>query len=281
LDSLDYLESEDNPLVWEVALSGLMRINHAMALAVPTHQVFKFRITSLLGNFLKSRDLDWTDHPNDNFIANSQRGTIRLYAGKFGHNDTIAKADDLFWNRTGKTYPVDLRQAVYYLAVSNGGVDAYFEILRLYKAAPSAAEQTKCLYALAGARDPALVTNTLHMILDATVIRKQDGPRLLHRLAADSISNAYLAWDFIKDHSGEFKARYGRSHFEIAELVESVASQFLTETKLHEVQEFFNSRIDSTAHMSLKQALETVQTNIEWIKRNAAELDAYFQHLYF
>lgn len=68
--------------------------------------------------------------------------------------------------------------------------------------------------------------------LQADIIRKQDGVRLLNYVASNSLFNAYLAWDFVKENFEEFQLRYGRSHSEIAEVVNSIASRFLTEIKL-------------------------------------------------
>lgn len=146
-------------------------------------------------------------------------GLLLHYAGLFGHAGVEERALQLF--QVPAAVPVDVRQAVYYIGVARGDADAYLHILRLYNTTNVAAEQAKCLIALSGTQDPALVSYTLRLILDvrldytrvvltskqATVIRPQDGGRLMRYLASTSVGNAYLVWDFFKANFNEFQSR--------------------------------------------------------------------------
>ena len=84
-----------------------------------------------------------------------------------------------------------------------------------------------------------------------------------------------MAWEFVKDHWGEFVRRYGDGLFALSGLV-SFTSRFNTQEKLADVEAFFKDHEAPGAERAIRQALEVVRLNIAWLARNRAELSAWF-----
>ena len=168
--------------------------------------------------------------------------------------------------------PPDLRGVVFSLAAQAGDAATYDALWDLEARSPLQEEQIRLLLALARFRQPELLQRTLESSLTPRV-RSQDTITVVAAVAAN-LRGRDLAWEFVKENWGEFDRRYGSGGFGLMRLV-SICGNFNTAERQADVESFFAAHPAPAAERTIRQALERVQLNINWLENNRADLSAW------
>ncbi|PKI72070.1 hypothetical protein CRG98_007527 [Punica granatum] len=169
------------------------------------------------------------------------RGQILTALIVFGHEETQKEGRSRFYafleNRSTPLLPPDTRRAAYVAvmqAVNSSDRSGYESLLRVYRETDLSEEKTRVLGSLASCRDPNIVLEVLNFLLSPEV-RSQDA------LCGLSVcrEGRETAWTWLKFSSFE---------------------------RAKEVEEFFSTRTKPTMARTLKQSIERVQINAQWVQ---------------
>jgi puromycin-sensitive aminopeptidase len=83
-----------------------------------------------------------------------------------------------------------------------------------------------------------------------------------------------LAWQYVKENWSTIYSRYS-SGFLITRLCKSVAENFATQADYDDVERFFKANPVPAAQRSIQQALESIQVNSAWLRRDEKSLTNY------
>jgi aminopeptidase N len=272
LKLLPYLKDENTFIIWDAVFTHLGRINGLIA-KEPIHASYQRMIIDLIKE--KYDSLGWNKKEADTNDDIKLRTLILAVATGYELEDAVEKADELFWNAVesgSNTIEPDNRQTVYKTVVAHGGEAAYNEVLRRFlDNSTDFQEASRLMYALAWARDPALLKNTLELTLSPS-IRSQDAVYVIREVARNPYGQD-LAWEFSREYYSLIVKRAGQRTVS-ARLITGVTNRFTTKTKYEEVKAFFTER-DNTQYLT--DSLETILTNEQFLRSSYSDLQEYLQ----
>ncbi|PIA42940.1 hypothetical protein AQUCO_02000413v1 [Aquilegia coerulea] len=117
-----------------------------------------------------------------------------------------------------------------------------------------------CQGSLTSCPDADIVLEALNFLLSSEV-RSQDA---VYGLGV-SREGREIAWRWLKDKWDHIMKIYGSGYL-LTRFVSAVVSPFSSEEKAAEVEEFFASRAKPSIARTLKQSLERVHINANWVK---------------
>ena len=110
------------------------------------------------------------------------------------------------------------------------------------------------------------------MIAEDSEIRKQDASSALRSVCRNRIGRD-IAWDWLRSEYDRIRTYFGANAGTggpIEDMVTTIASDFNTELKLNELEDFYNQHIDDfgVENREIKKAIQTAKANINWMKMN-------------
>jgi aminopeptidase N len=102
------------------------------------------------------------------------------------------------------------------------------------------------------------------------VIRKQDGTKVISSIANNRIGRD-MTWDWLRSNWDQISSYFDTAiSSSVGKIVSSIASDFNTELKLKELEEFYETNKDHlrTARKDTKIAINWVKVNIAWMENN-------------
>ncbi len=217
----------------------------------------------------------WEARPGEGHLDALLRSTVLTQLGRYEDDDALERAGSLFagyLEDTGSVRP-DLRGVVWSLAAQRGDRSTYDALWDLQKRTTLEEEKVRLLVALTNFEERELLAETLERSLSDEV-RLHDTILVVVRLGGNRLGRD-MAWEFVKDHWGEFVHRYGDGLFALSGLV-GFTARFNTEEKLADVEGFFKDHEAPGAERAIRQATEVIRLNIAWLARNRTELAAWF-----
>ncbi|KAK8697108.1 hypothetical protein V6N13_113265 [Hibiscus sabdariffa] len=210
--------------------------------------------------------LGWDAKQGESHLDAMLRGEILTALAVFGHKETLNEASrrfDAFLNdRNTPLLPPDIRKATYVAvmqAVTSSSRIGFESLLRVYRETDLSQEKIRILGSLSSCPDPAIVLEVLKFSLSPEV-RSQDA---IYGLRV-SKEGREVAWTWLKDNWDYIVKTFGG--FLISRFVSEVVSPFASFEKVKEVEEFFASRETPAIARTLKQSIERVNINANWVK---------------
>ncbi|KAK7311962.1 hypothetical protein RJT34_10461 [Clitoria ternatea] len=242
------------------------KINHIAADAVPDLLDYFKQFFINLFQYSAER-LGWDPKPGESHLDAMLRGEILSALAVFGHDFTLNEANKRFQtflvDRNTVLLPPDIRKATYVAVMQQATKSnqlAYDSLLKVYRETDLSQEKTRILGSLASSHDPDLILESLNFMLSSEV-RSQDAVFGL----AVSREGQDVAWAWLKTNWEHLKKTYG-SGFLITRFVKAVVSPFASFEKAKEVEEFFATHPMPSIARTLKQSLERVNINANWVQ---------------
>ncbi|KAF8401039.1 hypothetical protein HHK36_014342 [Tetracentron sinense] len=211
--------------------------------------------------------LGWEPRQGESHLDAMLRGELLTALAVFGHDITQKEAIRRFQafldDRNTALLPPDTRKAAYVAVmqtVSTSNRWGYESLLRVYRETDLSQEKGRILSSLASCTDPDIVLEVLNFLLSSEV-RSQDAVFGL----AVSREGRETAWGWLKDNWDHISKTWG-SGFLITRFISAIVSQFSSYEKAVEVEEFFASRIKPSIARTLKQSMERVHINANWVQ---------------
>ncbi|XP_010288118.1 PREDICTED: leucyl-cystinyl aminopeptidase-like, partial [Phaethon lepturus] len=228
------------------------------------------RIEYLLGDKIDQQR--WTD---DGTLSERElRSTLLAFACTHDMRNCRTTATEMFekWMKSNGTMslPSDVMKAVFGAGAKSS--DGWEFLLKMYSSSISEAEKSKMIEALASTEDVRKMIWLMQNSLEGEVIRAQE---LSHIIAtvSQSLPGYLLAWDFVKENWEKLTQKFHLGSYTIQNIISWSTSQFATKAHLLEVKSFFESKSEESSQLRcVKEAIDTIQLNIQWMERNLAKL---------
>ncbi|TMX01154.1 hypothetical protein EJD97_025047 [Solanum chilense] len=211
--------------------------------------------------------LGWDPKEGESHLDAMLRGELLNALASFGHDETINEAVRRFRifldDRNTAVLPPDLRKAVYVAVmqrVNKSDRSGFESLLRIYRETDLSQEKTRILGSLASCRDPEIVLEVLNFLL-CSEVRSQD---CVYGLAV-SFEGRETAWNWLKEKWDHIHKTFG-SGFLLTRFISATVSPFSSYEKAKEVEEFFASRTKPYIARTLKQSIERVHINANWVQ---------------
>lgn len=211
--------------------------------------------------------LGWDPKEGEGHLDAMLRGELLTALATFGHDGTQKEANRRFnaflEDRNTPLLPPDIRKAAYVAVmqnVSTSNRSSFEALLKVYRETDLSQEKTRILGSLASSRDCDIILEVLNFSLSSEV-RSQDAVFGL----AVSREGRETAWKWLQYNWDRIVETYG-SGFMITRFVSAVVSPFSSNEKVNEVEAFFATRGRPSIARTLKQSIERVKINAQWVQ---------------
>src|SRR3989344_611868 len=213
----------------------------------------------------------WVPKKNESHTDTLLRPLALYSFGLAGDAATIRKANELFRKiqKGGAHVNPDIRGVVYGLVAEHGGAKEYAWFMWRHREEHLHEEKNRLLRALARFHDPKLLVRTLDYGFSKHV-RAQDTPMVVSTVGANH-KGTELAWRYVKAHWGEILSRYGAGGHALPHFIRPVG-RFTTKEKADDVRRFFRAHKAPGAERAVKQTIERIESNLDWLKRDGAQI---------
>ncbi|KAM4129174.1 hypothetical protein ACJW30_01G002200 [Castanea mollissima] len=226
--------------------------------------VKQFFITLFLRSAMK---LGWEPKKGESHLDAMLRGEVWTALAVFGYDPTLKEASRRFHafldDRNTPLLHPDIRKAVYVAVmrrVSSSNRFGFESLLRVYRETDLNQEKTRVLSSLTSSPDPSIILEALNFLLSSEV-RTQDAVLGL----AVSREGRETAWAWLKDNWEHISKTWGSGYL-ITHFVNSIVSPFASFEKANEIEEFFANRAEPKIARTLKQSIEQVHINANWVQ---------------
>lgn len=275
VDTLKLLQAyaaEDSAMVWGIIADGLGSIRLVMN-DDAVREGLKPLVRQL--TFKQLSRLGWEEQATDSHFDRLLRPTI-LGLASFGEEPSVVtearrRFDDM--KRPEDIHP-DLRGVVYGTIARTGQAADFDRMLALHNSAANSEERVTLAGALTGFEQPALIARALEQIT-SSYVRLQDAPYWI----AYSFLNRHArrpTWDWLITHWDWLIKNLG-SDLSFFRLPIYAGRGFSDEDFLPEFTLFFESHMSPAFERPVKQAIETIQLQAAWKKRDMAAIINYLK----
>ncbi|KAI9393365.1 hypothetical protein POPTR_006G224500v4 [Populus trichocarpa] len=253
-----------------IVLSNLINISSKVGrIAADATPDLKDDINQFFINLLQfsAEKLGWDPKQGESHLDAMLRGEVLTALAYFRHDLTLDEASRRFHafleDRNTPLLPPDIRKAAYVAVmqrVSTSNRSDYDSLLQVYRETDLSQEKTRILGSIASCPDPNIILEALNFLLTSEV-RSQDAVFGL----AVSKEGRETAWAWLKDKWDHITNTWG-SGFLLTRFVSMIVSPFASFEKAKEVEEFFASRTKPAISRTLKQSIERVHINANWVQ---------------
>ncbi|CAJ0950368.1 unnamed protein product [Ranitomeya imitator] len=201
-----------------------------------------------------------------------RRSLLLDLACTYGDATCISTATELFntWRTNGTRLPTAVTKIVFKVGALTD--DGWGFLYQMYSTSPSEAEKIKMLEGLACTENGKQLQWLMYASLHGDGIKSQDFPIVI-RLISKNVPGFLLAWNFVKQNWNVITQKFVPGSFPIQSIVAKTTAHFGTEVYLNEVIHFFNSTEGKSREMwCVKEAIETIKLNVQWINKNRDNL---------
>lgn len=288
LDSTKYLKSERDFLPWDTVLTSFGYIDE-MLQRTPLYGQWQDYVADLIRPYYsRYKDSVYWTMP-DKSLA-STNGTAVAGAGDDNaleqynlvnaiswacqvDQHCVSKSKSLFrrWKEGGQNNinPV-VRFTVYCTAVENGNKDDWDFLWRAYEKEQNSSERDRILKSLSCSREIWILSRYLEWTFNKSKpIRRQDGSFIFRMIAKNNYGRD-IAFNFVRERWTTIREHYGKTSFSLGALIRSLSYAMNTQIELNQLTSFYESvKSDvGTGKRSFQNAIEEVETNVQWRNRN-------------
>lgn len=271
LQLLDNYKLEDNNAVWDVMAGGLNSIRGIMD-DDQLREAMKPFVRQLIDAQYKR--LGWTAKPNEPYFDSLLRMTILGQASVSDHPEVVKKCLDMFAKMVqSEDIAPDQRGLVYTTNARHGDQKTFDKLLKLHNSTDLSEERTTLAAALTGFKQPELIKRSLDLIT-TDAVRLQD----VGYWVAYSFMNRHakhLTWQWMTKHWEWLEKSIG-SDLSFPRMPVYAARCFSDESFLKEFEDFFKPRISPALERAYNQAIETIQWQSAWKRRDLLAIQKFF-----
>ncbi|KAF3960164.1 hypothetical protein CMV_015100 [Castanea mollissima] len=224
----------------------------------------QFFITLFLRSAIK---IGWEPKKGESHLDAMLRGEVWTALAVFGYDPALKEGSRRFHafldDRNTPLLHPDIRKAAYVAVmrrVSSSNRFGFENLLRVYRETDLSQEKTRVLSSLASSPDPSIILEALNFLLSSEVCT-QDAVLGL----AVSREGRETAWTWLKDNWEHISKTWGSGYL-INRFVSSIVSPFASFEKANEIEEFFANHTESKIVRTLKQSIEQVHINANWVQ---------------
>ncbi|RWS09721.1 Puromycin-sensitive aminopeptidase-like protein [Dinothrombium tinctorium] len=269
LKFLEAFTDEDNYSVW-LSISDCLTELSTLLSHTDLNQVFNAYGRRLFSNVYER--IGWEQIENEHHSDALLRSVVIMKLILFEDAKLIEEAKSRFENHVNGTaiIPADLRTSVYGAVAKDCNNETFETLFKLYRMTDLQEEKMRIARALGLVNEPFYIEQVLKFSLTDEV-RSQDAVFWIAYVAANNHGRD-AAWQFVQDNHEELFSRY-ESSFLLTPLY--CTKDFASEEKAKEVERFFDENPTPAAARAVKQSLECIRHNAEWLSRDIAGIREY------
>ncbi|XP_078428131.1 aminopeptidase M1 [Wolffia australiana] len=217
---------------------------------------------------ISAKKMGWEPKSGESHLDAMLRGELLAVLAMLGHDSTRDEALKRFFafmeDRSSPSLPPDTRKAAYVVVMRNAdriNRSGYESLLKVYRETDLSQEKTRILSSLSSCPDPEMILEVLNFLL-STEVRSQD---VIFGLAGVSSEGREIAWQWLKDNWEHISKTWGYG-FLIGRFISCTVSPFSSEEMAKEVTEFFATRSKPAIARTLKQSIERIGINANWVQ---------------
>lgn len=264
---------EDSTVVWDIIAGSTHSVRVVM-----NDDIVRAGLKPFVRELVQKQRarLGWEEQESDSHFDRLLRPTI---LGLAAYGEDPAVVGEALSRFAAMKLPEDVhpnvRGVVYGTVARKGGPADFNKMVAMHNSSTNSEERVTLAGALTGFHQPQLITRALNMIMSDEV-RLQDTSYWI----AYSFMNRYalpLAWQWLQDNWSWLEKNLG-SEPSFIRLPMYVSRGFSDAKFLPEFTAFFEKNMSSPAFdRHVKQAIETIQWQSDWRKRDLAKLQDYFK----
>lgn len=281
---INYLHQEVEYIPWKSALSNLNTLNRILK-RTPLYGVFRSYIQFILEPIYNRLDIFNEKRISSTRLdATKQLVQISAWSCKFDVGDCTERSVALFakWMSvedpdTNNPIPRDLRPVVYCAAMRNGKEAEWHFLWDRYKKSNVGSEKVMLITSLACTRQVWLLERYLQWSLNSTSgVRRQDITIVFGSVAKGDVGY-HLAKAFFLENVDEIFNYLSPDTSRLSRYLKPLAEQMSSTRELQELKDLIDTKrsVFEKATQGVKQALETVEVNLQWKSRNYQEMARY------
>ncbi|XP_050088228.1 glutamyl aminopeptidase isoform X2 [Anopheles aquasalis] len=267
LELTRYLTDEEEYVPWSAIASKLKTIRNLLYNYISYDHITQYT-RELVSKVVQT--VAW-DPQEDAHMKNLLRTTVLDLACTVGHPDCLREAGERFqkWLTGNEVIHPDIRSIVYTYGIQSGvSVADWEKVLKRYEEESDANEKTKLMAALTAYPDQRVMRRMLDLSWDPKVVRTQDQLSCIQSIAANR-HGEQVAWEHVRENWERLVERFTIGERNLGRMIPSITGRFTTQARLMELQDFFARYPEAGAGVAARaQALENIQNNISWLKRN-------------
>lgn len=172
----------------------------------------------------------------------------------------------------------DIRGIVYSSGMKVAGTEEIWnKVFKIFTKENDPNEKTKLMSSLTAAQDFVILKQFLELASSGEkYVRSQDYFHFLSSLASNRKYGESLVWDYVRSNWQNLVDRFGLGEPYLGKMIPQVTSRFAKEIRLQEMKDFFAKYPDAGAGANSRlQALENIENNIKWLKKNKESIGAF------
>ncbi|NXN79471.1 AMPE aminopeptidase, partial [Bombycilla garrulus] len=278
LELTQYLRNETDYLPWNRAISSVTYLANMLEDDNDVYPLFQSYFRNLVKPIVDQ--LRWED--SGQHLQRLLRASVLDFACSMNDAESLNNASELFnrWLQGESLYfsiAANLRLLVYRYGMQNSGNETSWNYMfKKYQETSLAQEKEKLLYGLASVRNISLLDRYLGYIYDPSLIKSQDVFTVLRYISYNTYGKT-MAWDWIRLNWQYLVDRFTINDRTLGRII-TITQTFNTELQLWQMENFFEKYPNAGAGETPRsQSLEQVKSNIEWLKQNKEEIQAWLE----
>ncbi|MDD5152488.1 MAG: M1 family metallopeptidase [Candidatus Pacebacteria bacterium] len=266
LEMLLAYRNEKEYIVWVEIISGLASL-HNLLFGSKSYELFKVYAQNILSKIISY--VGWEPRKGEPHNDALLRILVLSAGASFENIEVVEEAKNRFKNRKIKPIGADFRSLIYASIVRNGGQKEFDEVRALCEKENMPEEKDRLFFALTASRDRKILKQALAFIM-TDHIRLQDK---VYGFAYVLI-NPYgriLGWKFIKKNWKKITKEYGKRNHMLSTIV-SVLNRNTLKSMHDDIKTFFKENPLPSADRTILQALEKINSNILWLKKDEKKI---------
>ncbi|XP_035773194.1 glutamyl aminopeptidase-like isoform X5 [Anopheles albimanus] len=267
LELTRYLADEQEYVPWSAIASKLKTIRNLLYNYISYDHITQYT-RQLVSKVVDT--IGW-DPVEDEHMKNLLRTTVLDLACTVGHPECLDQAGQRFkkWLTEKEVIHPDIRSIVYTYGIQSGvSIADWEQVLARYEEESDANEKAKLMAALTAYPDQRVMRRLLDLSWNTTVVRTQDQLSCIQSIAANRYGEQ-VAWEHVRENWERLVDRFTIGERNLGRMIPSITGRFTTQARLMELQDFFARYPEAGAGAAARaQALENIQNNINWLKRN-------------
>lgn len=273
LEFLSTYKKEDNYTVWLELAMGLGRLEQLLAKENSKNNLNKIILD--LFSPLAER-LGWNKKDNEPHTDTLLRSLAISRAGRSGDKKIINQAKNKFLSmQKGKHINPDIRGATYSIIAAWGSMKEYQTFIKQYKKETLHEEKNRIGGALGDFRDQKILKLACEFAISRNV-RMQDTIGIISSVGTNPLGRD-IWWNFVRKNWKMLVARYGDGGHTLARLIKAISGS-AEEKHLKSFRKFFGKNDAPGAERAIQQALERLESNAAWLKRDGKIIKKFLEN---
>ena len=177
------------------------------------------------------------------FVLRSLRNTLISLSCRAGYEKCLNQASALFrnWLDNGVRVNANIRSYVYKYGLQSSTDDNdWNRVWDLYVSEKDALEKSKLMSALTSTTSSTMLSTLISYSQNQNMINNENFFSVQQNIASNSENGRSMIWDYIKNNWDALVSRFGLNDRRLGNYVKSVTSGFGTQSRLQEMQDFFD-----------------------------------------